>query len=61
MCLVEVQSVKTTKKRLTWLAKTDDTVDVDLIELDFLLNKDKIEESGTWRPKMATALRCQSP
>jgi len=38
-------SVKTTKKKLTWLADTPDLVDVELTDLDFLLNKDKIEES----------------
>ena len=37
--------VKKTKKKLTWLASTpDNLVDVELIDLDFMLNKDKIEE-----------------
>ncbi len=37
--------VKKTKKKLTWLALTpDNLVDVELIDLDFMLNKDKIEE-----------------
>lgn len=30
---------------LTWLAETSDLVDVELIDLDFLLSKDKIEEN----------------
>eukprot|EP00967_Tisochrysis_lutea_P033798 scaffold40223_cov32-Tisochrysis_lutea.AAC.2 len=37
-------SVKTTKKKLTWLADTPDLVDVQLLDFDALLNKDKIEE-----------------
>ena len=37
--------VKKTKKKLTWLADTpDNLVDMELIDLDFLLLKDKIEE-----------------
>ena len=36
--------VKKTKKKLTWLADTPDLVDVELVDLDFLLTKDKIEE-----------------
>jgi len=38
--------VKKTKKKLTWLADTpDNLVDVELIDLDHMLTKDKIEES----------------
>ena len=37
-------SVKTTKKKLTWLADTPDVVDVRLVDFDYLLNKDKVEE-----------------
>lgn len=37
-------SVKTTKKKLTWLADTPDAVDVELYDFDALLTKDKIEE-----------------
>ena len=37
-------NVKSTKKKLTWLADTPDLVDVQLIDLDFLLSKDKVEE-----------------
>uniref|UniRef100_A0A7S4HK72 glutamate--tRNA ligase n=1 Tax=Prymnesium polylepis TaxID=72548 RepID=A0A7S4HK72_9EUKA len=37
-------SVKATKKKLTWLASTPDLVDVKLVDFDFLLNKDKVEE-----------------
>merc|ERR1719198_197110 len=37
-------SVKATKKKLTWLAQTPDLVDVKLVDFDFLLNKDKVEE-----------------
>mmetsp|Transcript_27391 Transcript_27391/g.91089 ORF Transcript_27391/g.91089 Transcript_27391/m.91089 type:complete len:874 (-) Transcript_27391:1272-3893(-) len=37
-------SVKSTKKKLTWLADTPDLVDVELVDLDFLLTKDKVEE-----------------
>ena len=35
---------KKTKKKLTWLADTPDLVDIEIVELDFLLNKDKVEE-----------------
>lgn len=38
-------SVKSTKKKFTWLAATPDLVDIELVDLDFLLNKDKVEES----------------
>jgi glutamyl-tRNA synthetase len=37
-------SVKTTKKKLTWLADTPDAVDVELYDFDALLTKDKVEE-----------------
>ena len=36
--------VKKTKKKLTWLAETPDLVDVELVDLDFLITKDKPEE-----------------
>jgi len=36
--------VKKTKKKLTWLAQTPDLVDVTLIDLDFIISKDKVEE-----------------
>lgn len=39
-------SVKTTKKKLTWLACTPELVDVKLVDLDFLLNKDKARRLG---------------
>ena len=38
-------SVKSTKKKLTWLADTpDNLVDVQLVDLDFIITKDKVEE-----------------
>jgi len=37
-------SVKATKKKLTWLADTPDLVDVTLVDLDFIISKDKVEE-----------------
>jgi len=37
-------SVKSTKKKVTWLAKTDELVSVELLDFDFLLAKDKVEE-----------------
>ena len=37
-------NVKSTKKKLTWLADTAELVDVTLVDLDFLLSKDKVEE-----------------
>jgi len=36
--------IKKTKKKITWLADTPDLVDIELVDLDFLLSKDKIEE-----------------
>ena len=36
--------VKAKTRKLTWLADTPDLVEARLIELDFLLNKDKVEE-----------------
>jgi len=36
-------SVKSTKKKLTWLADTPDLVNIELVDFDFLLTKDKIE------------------
>ena len=37
-------SVKSTKKKLTWLADTEDLVPVELVDLDFIISKDKVEE-----------------
>ena len=37
-------SVKATKKKLTWLAETPELVDVELVDYDHLLSKDKVEE-----------------
>lgn len=37
-------SVKTTKKKLTWLADTPDLVDLTLVDLDFIISKPKVEE-----------------
>ena len=37
-------SVKSTKKKLTWLAYTPDLVSVELYDFDHLLCKDKVEE-----------------
>ena len=37
-------SVKSTKKKLTWLANTADLVPVELVDLDFIISKDKVEE-----------------
>ena len=37
-------SVKSTKKKLTWLADTPDATKVELIDLDFIISKDKVEE-----------------
>jgi len=36
--------VKAKTRKLTWLADSADLVDCTLVELDFLLNKDKVEE-----------------
>jgi glutamyl-tRNA synthetase len=36
--------VRKTKKKLTWLADTPDLVDVELIDLDMMITKDKPEE-----------------
>jgi len=36
--------VKAKTRKLTWLGDTADLVEATLIELDFLLNKDKVEE-----------------
>jgi len=36
--------VKKTKKKLTWLADTPDLVDVTLVDLDFIIKKEKVEE-----------------
>ena len=36
--------VKKTKKKLTWLADTPDVVDVQLVDLDFIIKKEKFEE-----------------
>ena len=36
--------VKKTKKKLTWLADTPDLVKVELVDLDYLITKDKPEE-----------------
>ena len=35
---------KKTKKKLTWVAHTDDTVATSLVEFDFLITKAKIED-----------------
>ena len=38
-------SVKSTKKKLTWLTQTaENLVDVQLVDLDFIISKDKVEE-----------------
>jgi glutamyl-tRNA synthetase len=35
---------KKTKKKITWVAQTEDTIPVVLVEFDFLITKPKIEE-----------------
>jgi len=37
-------SVKSTKKKFTWLAQTPELTDLTLVDFDFLLNKDKVDE-----------------
>ncbi|XP_058076275.1 glutamate--tRNA ligase, cytoplasmic [Magnolia sinica] len=37
-------SVKTTKLKLTWLADTDELVNLSLVEFDYLITKKKLEE-----------------
>ncbi|KAH3900809.1 probable Glutamate--tRNA ligase, cytoplasmic [Saccharomycodes ludwigii] len=39
---------KKTKLKLTWLADTKDSVEVDLVDFDHLLTKDKLEEGDNW-------------
>ena len=47
--------VKKTKKKLTWLADTpDNLVDVELVDFDYLLTKDKIEEDDDIQKILAT-------
>lgn len=36
--------VRTTKKKITWLSTDQDLVPVDLVEFDYLITKDKIDE-----------------
>lgn len=37
-----------TSKKLTWLANTDDKVEVDLVDFDHLITKDKLEEGDNF-------------
>lgn len=37
-----------TSKKLTWLANTDDKVDVDMVNFDHLITKDKLEEGDNF-------------
>lgn len=39
---------KKTKHKLTWLADTDDSVKVDLVDFDHLISKDKLEEDESF-------------
>lgn len=39
---------KKTKHKLTWLADTKDSVPVDLVDFDHLINKDKLEEDDSF-------------
>lgn len=40
--------VKKTKKKITWLSTDQELVPVQLTDFDFLITKDKIEESDNW-------------
>lgn len=42
-------SVKTTKKKLTWLADIPDLVSITIIQYGHLLTKKKLEEGDDWR------------
>jgi len=38
-------SVKTTEKKVTWIAACDETITITLVEFDYLITKPKIEEN----------------
>ncbi|OBA25427.1 ribosomal protein L25-like protein [Hanseniaspora valbyensis NRRL Y-1626] len=40
---------KKTKFKLTWLADTSDKTDIELVDFDHLITKDKIEEVDNWK------------
>lgn len=40
---------KKTKFKLTWLADTSDKTDVEIVDFDHLITKDKIEEVDNWK------------
>lgn len=40
---------KKTEKKVTWLAKDQPLVDVELVDFDYLITKDKIEEEDDFR------------
>ena len=42
-------SVKTTKKKLTWLADIPDLVSITIIQYGHLLTKKKVEEGDDWK------------
>lgn len=40
--------VKKTEKKVTWLATSQELIPVDMVDFDYLITKDKLEEDDNW-------------
>lgn len=52
---------KKTKLKLTWLADTEDKVDVDLVDFDHLISKDKLEEGDSFEDFLTPETEFHTP
>lgn len=52
---------KKTEKKVTWLADTEDKTPVDLVDFDYLITKDKLEEGENYKDFLTPQTEFHSP